>query len=197
MYYQKIKEAHVMRIETKTGIDRKALAKSINEFCGSDIRYLGPPTFSYAIGGWVIDRNGVITSDSEDEVAELKAHLETAGFVEPQIEYMNITVPTDGMDGGQLRNLVFMLHSKQYLLNKAVGAVSFEVSERLVETLKNSAPVTQEEFMELAGQGITESRGISLGDGNLTFSFPFSEQPERCKAYTELSALMVAKAKDA
>ena len=49
---------------------------------------------------------------------------------------MEIKVPNDGMDGAQLRNLVFMLHAQQYLLNRAAGHENIHVPDRLVEDLK-------------------------------------------------------------
>ena len=50
-----------MTIQTNA-TDRKKLAKSIAEFTGNEIHYMGPPTFAYAVGNYIIDRAGVITS---------------------------------------------------------------------------------------------------------------------------------------
>lgn len=36
------------------------------------------------------------------------------------VEGLTVQVPTDGMDGIALRNLLFMLSSKQYLLNRVL-----------------------------------------------------------------------------
>ena len=120
-----------MRIETVSS-DRKAMAKAIAEYSGKELRYMGPPSFAYAVGPYLIDRDGVITSETEEENAEFRAFLEEKGFVEPTIEYLNINLPIEDMDGVQLKNLVFMLHSKQYLLNKATGRAGVAVSEGLV-----------------------------------------------------------------
>ena len=52
---------------------------------------------------------------------------------ETEPDQMEIKVPIDGMDGAQLRNLVFMLHAQQYLLNRAAGHENIHVPDRLVE----------------------------------------------------------------
>jgi hypothetical protein len=59
---------------------------------------------------------------------------------------MEIKVPIDGMDGAQLRNLVFMLHAQQYLLNRAAGHENIHVPDRLVEELKEE-PGTDQDFL--------------------------------------------------
>lgn len=137
-----------MRIETVSS-DRKAMAKAIAEYSGKELRYMGPPSFAYAVGPYLIDRDGVITSETEEENAEFRAFLEENGFVEPTIEYLNINLPIEDMDGLQLKNLVFMLHSKQYLLNKATGRAGVAVSEGLVAALQDNPPTTKDEFLSL------------------------------------------------
>ena len=109
-----------MTIQTNA-TDRKKLAKSIAEFTGNEIHYMGPPTFAYAVGNYIIDRAGVITSESEEGEAELRTHLETQGFLDREITELAVSVPLMDMDAEAMKRLVFMLHSKQYLLNKAVG----------------------------------------------------------------------------
>ena len=59
-----------MRIETVSS-DRKAMAKAIAEYSGKELRYMGSPSFAYAVGPYLIDRDGVITSETEEENAEL------------------------------------------------------------------------------------------------------------------------------
>ena len=48
---------------------------------------------------------------------------------ETEPDRMEIKVPIDGMDGAQLRNLVFMLHAQQYLLNRATGHEKIHVND--------------------------------------------------------------------
>ncbi len=185
-----------MRIETVSS-DRKAMAKAIAEYSGKELRYMGPPSFAYAVGPYLIDRDGVITSETEEENAEFRAFLEENGFAEPTIEYLNINLPIEDMDGVQLKNLVFMLHSKQYLLNKATGRAGVAVSEGLVAALQDNPPTTKDEFLSLFWANLGETRGISFSDTAVILIFPLSNEPECSKAYTELAAAMLAKAKEA
>lgn len=68
-----------MTIQTKTE-NRKALVKAVSEFTGEEQTYMGPPTFAYKVGELTIDRNGVITSESEEGCEELKSFLTEHGF---------------------------------------------------------------------------------------------------------------------
>lgn len=183
----------------KTNISsRKELVKLICEYAEAEQSYLGPPTFAYEVGGFTIDRDGAIICNSEMEGAGLRDHLMELGYVEPEIENLEISVPINGMDGTKLRNLVFILHSKQFLLNRVVGQENFEVSEDLIETLETNPIETQEDFMNLIKENREKTiRGLTLDDEKATFTFPTSKNPDKNKAYTELSALMVAQAKEA
>ena len=192
----KATEAYIMRIETVSS-DRKAMAKAIAEYSGKELRYMGPPSFAYAVGPYLIDRDGVITSETEEENAEFRAFLEENGFVEPTIEYLNINLPIEDMDGVQLKNLVFMLHSKQYLLNKVTGRAGVAVSEGLLAALQDNPSTTKDEFLSLFWANLGETRGISFSDTAVILIFPLSNDSERSKAYTELAAAMLAKAKEA
>lgn len=185
-----------MRIETVSS-DRKAMAKAIAEYSSKELRYMGPPSFAYAVGPYLIDRDGVITSETEEENAEFRAFLEENGFVEPTIEYLNINLPIEDMDGVQLKNLVFMLHSKQYLLNKATGRAGVAVSEGLVAALQDNPTTTKDEFLSLFWANLGETRGISFSDTAVILIFPLPNDSERSKAYTDLAAAMLAKAKEA
>lgn len=185
-----------MRIETASA-DRKALAKALAQFSGEELHYMGPPTFAYAVGPYLIDRDGVITSETEEETSEFRAFLEDSGFVEPPAEYLNINLPIEDMDGNQLKNLVFMLHSKQYLLNKATGRAGVAVSEGLVAALQETPPSTKDEFLSLFWAHLGDTKGFSVSDTAVILIFPYSNDPDRVDAYTKLAAAILAKAKDA
>lgn len=187
-----------MTIQTKTD-NRKALVKAVSEFTGLEQSYMGPPTFAYKVGGFIIDRNGVITSESEEGCEKLKSYLTEQGFVEAEKTELNISVPIDGMDGSALRNLVFMLKSKQYLLNRVVGGLNFSVSSGLVKELTETPPESKEDFISLfkANGGQGENKGVSFENENVTFTFRISDNADKNRAYAELAAFMVDKAKEA
>lgn len=186
-----------MTIQTKTE-NRKALVKAVSEFTGEEQTYMGPPTFAYRVGGLTIDRNGVITSESEEGCEELKSFLAEHGFVEAEKTNLEISVPIDGMDGNALRNLVFMLKSKQYLLNRVVGGKNFFVSDGLVKALTDTPPESKEDFISLfeANGGSEANKGIVFDSETVTFAFPLSDNADKNRAYAEVAAFMVARAKE-
>ena len=183
-----------MTIQTNA-TDRKKLAKSIAEFTGNEIHYMGPPTFAYAVGNYIIDRAGVITSESEEGEAELRTHLETQGFLDREITELAVSVPLMDMDAEAMKRLVFMLHSKQYLLNKAVGLPCFAVSEALVEALENNPPADKAAFIALCAEH--ESKGIAFDDEKVTITFASTGDTDKDQAFTYLVPIMVTKAKEA
>lgn len=186
-----------MTIQTRTE-NRKTLVKAVSEFTGQEQTYMGPPTFAYKVGVLTIDRNGVITSESEEGCEELKSFLAEHGFVEAEKTNLEISVPIDGMDGNALRNLVFMLKSKQYLLNRVVGGTNFSVSDGFVKALTDTPPESREDFISLfeANGGSKANKGIAFDSEKVTFTFILSDNADKNRAYAEVAAFMVARAKE-
>lgn len=184
-----------MRIETKV-TNRKEMAKAISEFTGDDTRYLGPPTFAYVVGNYVIDRNGTITSDLEEGEAELKQFLEEQGFMERPYSELNVTVPITDMDIDTLYRLICMLHSKQYLLNRAAGSPCFAVEKELLEALETNRPETKEAFLALVGAENGFLKGVDFTEKAVTFHFPKGEEAEKNNAFMKLASAMIKKAKE-
>lgn len=183
-----------MTIQTNA-TDRKQLARSIAEFTGDEIIYMGPPSFAYSVGNYIIDRAGAVTSESEEGEEELRAHLEHNGFIDREITELAISVPLMDMDAEAMKRLVFMLHSKQYLLNKAVGLPCFAVSEALVAALENQPPTDKAAFLALCAEH--ESQGIAFDDEKVTITFASTGDTDKDRALTYLVPIMVTKAKEA
>lgn len=56
-----------------TGTDRKSLVNAINQELNTSAKYLGAPTFSYEVGDYIIDKNGMLTGpDNSDLVDDLQ-----------------------------------------------------------------------------------------------------------------------------
>ena len=137
----------------------------------------------------------------------------------PHPDRMEIKVPIDGMDGAQLRNLVFMLHAQQYLLNRAAGHENIHVPDRLVEDLKEEPGTDQTSFFaiyqnyrkESRGSGRTdkavprhadrlhrkEGRGFWIAADTVTFCIAATGNAVKNRALIELAAFMVSAAKKA
>ena len=66
-----------------TGAQRKALAKAIAEITGSEMQYLGVPTFAYALDYFIIERDGTLVCDDrtdEEKIREIVEGLAERGF---------------------------------------------------------------------------------------------------------------------
>ena len=140
-----------MRIETICE-NRKELVKAMAEILGEPSKYLGPPSFGYQIGGAIVDRDGNIeTEDGE----MLQKELQRRGFVEKNQEELNLQIPIEGHTVESIRNLIFMIHSKQYLLKRAVGTEVLHMSERLIERLSEEKDADMNRVSGVSGADAT------------------------------------------
>lgn len=187
-----------MIIKTKTD-NRKELVKAVSQFAGEEQSYMGPPSFAYKVGGFTIDRDGVVTSESEEGCEELKTYLREQGYLEQERSDLEISVPIGDMDGDALRNLVFMLKAKQHLLNRVIGRMNFDISDELISALAKAERLDKDEFLALfeASGGSGANKGIVFEGDKVTFTFVLSENGDKNRAYAEVAALMVAQAKEA
>ena len=141
------------------GSERKALLAVMREILQDTPKYMGPPTFSFEIGPYTIDRHG--TLDCPDhldstQVAMLIRELEHDGFIgerigesakpaEQQIietprkeivtptldnlDRLSVEMPRDGMTPIAMENLQRLVASKATLLKKALGTESLPITE--------------------------------------------------------------------
>lgn len=108
-----------------TGARRKELVKTIGETLGEQAVYNGPPSFSYTVGLFTIDKNGIVVINdvtNDNLVEKLQQGLSEQGF-EPQAQTDGITIelPIDGFTDTALDNLNHLLTSKGALIKKALG----------------------------------------------------------------------------
>ena len=141
------------------GSERKALLAVMREILQDTPKYMGPPTFSFEIGPYTIDRHG--TLDCPDhldstQVAMLVRELERDGFIgerigEPakpaeqqiietprkeivtptldSLDRLSVEMPRDGMTPTAMENLRRLVASKATLLKKALDTDSLPITE--------------------------------------------------------------------
>ena len=141
------------------GRERKALLAGIREILQDTPKYMGPPTFSFEVGPYTIDRHG--TLDCPDhldstQVAMLIRELERDGYVgerigEPvkpaeqqiietpkqeimtptldNLDRLSVEMPKDGMTPTAMENLRRLVASKATLLKKALVTDSLPITE--------------------------------------------------------------------
>ena len=122
--------------------DRKEVIKAMEAITGEKARYLGPPGFEYQVGEFRVDREGNVEHESEEQAEETRRELIERGLAEGEPQTLDIDIPMEGHTAESLTNLIYMLHSKQYLITKAVGREALKVSDKLVERLQNEKPET-------------------------------------------------------
>ena len=204
-----------MTIITNT-TDRKALAKAIAEELGTAPNYMGPPTFCYQIGNYTVDREGNISGEDfealrdflqrngllpEDETApaEEQAEPETETPDSGAIDQVSISVPADDLTALQLKNLIFTLYTKQYLIGRMTGGDLLNIPDTLIARLMENTPESMEDFKVLLyaakEDGLT---GFDFEDGKVTLTYAVhQDEPERNMVYAMLTARIVKAAKEA
>ena len=186
-----------MRIETKTD-NRRKMVQDIAEFTGEELRYVGPPTFSYTVGRLTIDRDGVITSETEEGEDLLTQFLQEKGYLEAPVDEVKIEIPADTGDGKFLQNLLAMIHARAYLLNQITRYETFAVSDSLLEKLEQLPEENAYETFQTLLTADTEGlKGLMVEDGKVTFAFPLSPDSAKYKAYAELAEKIIKRAKEA
>jgi hypothetical protein len=193
-----------MPYETSTD-DRRTRARRISEQLQIKTHYQGPPTFAYAVGPVMIDREGSITCEDEKTFATLRPFLEEWGYIEPETapdsepasDTLSITVPIAGFEFRQLWNLMHILHRHQYLLNRITRRESFFLSETMLTRLGEQPTENLTDFeaitADFKAQG--ELIGVDFKDSAVTLTFPMAAAPEKNAAYADLAAAIVKAAR--
>lgn len=189
-----------MTITTNT-TDRKALAKAIAEELGTTARYLGLPSYGYQIGDFTVDHDGNIIGE---DFGALQDFLRRNGYISDEpaadqeapadseaepITSMDISIPAHDATVTQLKNLIFMLHSRQTLINRMTDSDCLNVADILIDRLQESTPETLEDLSSLLddSRAVAELTGIDFRDGKVSMTFPFDEtQPTKWTAYANL-----------
>lgn len=165
------------------GIERKVTAAVIAAALFTEASYnTGAPRYSYNAGGWIVDREGIVTTpetpiEQKDSIRPVLEALKTAGAT---VEGNTTdTFSLDRHNGNTIRNTVNLIWSKQTLIQKSLGRHDAILPESLVTAI-NSVPIdTLEDFAKAVNDGIDsgEIQGESELDFDLaekTISFSFA-----------------------
>jgi hypothetical protein len=204
-----------MTVTTNT-TDRKALAKALADKLGTTAKYMGPPTFGYQVGDYIVDRDGNIEGEDFEALRDFlqsigcfpEEETEPAGEqTEPETETPNsgtqdqvsISVPADDLTPAQMKNLIFTLFTKQYLIGKMTGGDLLNIPDNLIARLMENTPETMEDFKALLDaakeDGLT---GFEFAEGKVTLTYAaHQDEPERNMLYAMLTARILKAAKEA
>ena len=187
-----------MRIETNAA-NRKDVVKAVSGILGQPSKYMGVPTCSYQIGNCTIDRSGAVETEDEKTAELVRAGLLEQGLIETphtEVDETTVSLPVESMSAEGLKNLVFLTHSKQYLINRAFAEEVFQIPTELAETLGSTEIPDAETFLQTFQSHAEGCKGISFQDGKITFTLPTAGDPDMIKAFTHLAAAMVRQAKE-
>ena len=187
-----------MRIETNAA-NRKDVVKAVSGILGEPSKYLGVPTCAYQIGNCTIDKSGAVETEDEKTAELVTAGLTEQGFIgspEPEADETTVSIPVEGMTAEGLKNLIFLTHSKQYLINRAFAEEVFRIPAELAEALGGTEVPDAETFLQTFQSHAEGCRGVSFQDGKATFTLPTADDPDMIKAFTHLTAAMVQQAKE-
>ena len=189
--------------------DRKEMVKAISEHIEVRAQYMGIPTYAFVIGPLTVNRDGSISCEHPEFLDALKPMLIEHGWLDAEAEpeapadskeipedtepirvaQMDITMPLENWTVGQLTNLLRMIYSKQYLINRMLDYDILYIEERFVNAISENPPVTAADFEERMLRAIEADcvRGFRITDGKATLSAPFIEdEPTRWTAYADL-----------
>ena len=149
------------------------------------------------------------TAAAEDEEApaddEAEETMENEELTIPEptadVTAVAITLPMDGWTVAEVKNLLRLVCSKQYLIRRMTGNETLDLRQDFVEAL--CAKTYHETIADVqadlnVGMERGEVNGLSFADDHFTMAFPYDEQnPTRWEAIGELLAGMMRMAKTA
>ena len=202
-----------MTISTNT-TDRKAMAKAMAEHLGTTAKYMGVPSCGYQVGDYIIDKEGNIHGDDfealrdflqtigcfpEEETEPVGEQTEPESETTGTVDQVSISVPADDLTAPQLKNLIFTLYTKQYLIGRMTGGDLLNIPDTLIARLMESTPESIEDFKALLDaakdDGLT---GFDFEDGKVILTYrTHQDEPERNMVYAMLTARIVKAAKEA
>ena len=187
-----------MRIETNAA-NRKDVVKAVSGILGEPSKYLGVPTCAYQIGNCTIDRSGAVETEDEKTAELVRAGLLEQGLIETphtEADETTVSIPVEGMSAEGLKNLIYLIHSKQYLINRSFAEEVFRIPAELVEALGSAEIPDAETFLQTFQDHAEGCRGISFPDGKMAFTLPAINDPDMILAFTHLAAAMAQQARE-
>lgn len=194
-----------------TGEKRKEMVEVISGVIGMKAVYMRMPTCAYVISNITVSKDGTLAWDERTDsrtVKRVKEALAAAGFTaeeatEPETETTEpeaetgeatVSIPMEGMTAEGLKNLIFLAHSKQYLIGRAFAGEVFRIPAALVEALGGAELPDTEAFLQVFQKH--GCKGIGFPDGKITFTLPATDDTDMVRAFTHLAAAMAQQAKE-
>ncbi|NCB42161.1 MAG: virulence protein [Clostridia bacterium] len=192
-----------------TGAKRKSLVSAISQELNAQTKYLGAPTFDYEVGGYRINKNGLLEGeDNPDLVADLcglhdfKAVSEEFDSPLPEAEEIpdNVQIPYEAALGGDISPYKDYLEPTPNGLNEPAESVSLTIemprggfTEATIHNLKRLVESKESLIKKALG-----AEFIPVVIDEETISFPWfnaGREPDEIKAYTHFVSALCEMAK--
>lgn len=123
------------------------------------------------------------TGEGNEEPDAATATEQPVSIQEPDgvIDRMNIHIPIEELTPNLMRNIVFMLYSKQHLINKALGSSLLYIEDGVIARLQESQAGSAEELNTILRdfEVLGHLEGIAFTSDKFTMSFPASQPDTR------------------
>lgn len=162
-----------MKIKTNAE-NRKDVVKAAAEILNTPSKYLGVPSCNFQVGNCIIDRTGTVETEDEKTAEMLLAGLVERGFVDaPETDEGKLLVafPAEGLTALNMKNLIFLIYSRQYLINQSIGEKTFCIPDSLVEELEGNESETMEAVKDSLLAYAEEMRGLGISKERLLSAF--------------------------
>ena len=195
--------------------NRKDMVKAISEHTMLRATYMGMPSGTYQIGTITVNMDGTITCNDEKTLENIRPLLIARGWLEAEPENepadsgaladtytasVSVSLPVPDWTVPQLINLLRMLCSKQYILNRMMQSNTVHIDEAFIMATTDSPPTNADDFKaRIQCANDTDSiRGITFENDNFIFyAPPCVSTPELQKTYAELFTRILKCAKTA
>ncbi len=138
-----------------------------------------------------------VTEDADADLGEEQRPEATTST--NTVDEQTITTPAPDITVEQLRNLTYILYSRQHILNLMAGGSTIRIPETLIEALKESLPYTLDDFTSLL-HSFRDSglKGFDFKAGEFSMTFPFYEtEPARWTVFAGLQGRILKAACEA
>jgi len=198
--------------------NRKEMVKAISELTGHVAVYLFMPTYAYEIGPMTVNKDGTISCDDVSVLEQIMPMLVERGWLDQpanveapaadethdscdleapeevlpessSVERIELTMPLRSWMPEQLNNLIRILYSRQYMINRMMQTDTLVIDEAFVKNLSENLPENYSDFEARLKAAIEADmvRGISFANGKFSLHTPYSEsEPTRWAAYSDL-----------
>lgn len=150
-----------------------------------------------------VEANEDVEPDEPVEAAEPQKAVDaeaSANKTSDSIRYIQIGVPIEAMTISQLRNLIYTLYSKQYLLGRSVGEQTIQIDDAVVTELQLKPNETRDAFFSQMAdfKAHGKLRGVDFNEECVYLTFPYAAQGSfNYEAYILLASRVVEAAKAA